>query len=219
MRKGLSASEAGKLGAIKSAEIAAIKKQQRIDDWNLDPKLCKHCKLAISYEKRYNDFCSHSCSANFNNYLRNFSSPIKENNCLFCCKKLKEKGQSKYCSRKCMYSFHWKETKSELLNTGIDNSAENIIGKRYLIELSNGKCQLCGLDKWQNQTMPLVLDHIDGNAYNNLLSNLRVICNNCDALQPTFKSRNKGNGRFKRAERYMLEKQLFKNLEGFKFRH
>lgn len=43
--------------------------------------------------------------------------------------------------------------------------------------------------------MPLVADHMDGNADNNKLTNIRLICNNCDALSSTFKGRNKGNGR------------------------
>lgn len=50
--------------------------------------------------------------------------------------------------------------------------------------------------------MPLVLDHINGNSEDGKLSNLRVICNNCDALTDTFKAKNKGNGRAKRKERY-----------------
>jgi 5-methylcytosine-specific restriction endonuclease McrA len=50
--------------------------------------------------------------------------------------------------------------------------------------------------------MPLVLDHIDGNSDNWDLKNLRMICCNCDALTPTYKNRNRGNGRFLRRIRY-----------------
>ena len=48
----------------------------------------------------------------------------------------------------------------------------------------------------------MILDHIDGNADNNNLINLRLVCSNCDSQLPTYKGRNKGNGRFKRRERY-----------------
>jgi hypothetical protein len=107
-----------------------------------------------------------------------------------------------------MLIFNWTETKSNLLSLGIDNSDANAIGKKYLIELHNGKCQICGLSEWQGKSMPLVLDHISGNPYDNSLVNLRVICHNCNAQTPTFAGRNKGNGRFERAKRYKLEKEV-----------
>lgn len=215
MRKGLSTSEAGKLGGIEAAKTAGIRKQNRIDTWNTNPKLCKACKAPISYENRRNDFCNHSCAAIFNNkgVSRHGEEPI---NCLHCGNKT---NNEKFCSHSCATSFTWKETKKELIASGIDNSPNNYISKKYLIELYNGKCQDCELSEWKGRPMPLVLDHIDGNSYNNTLINLRVICNNCDALSPTFKGRNKGNGRFKRAERYKLEKELFGGLEDFKFKH
>lgn len=218
MRQGLSTSEAGKLGGIKAAKTIALKKQQRIDDWNKNPKLCLQCQLPISYLKRNNNFCGQSCGATFHNLLRG-GHPIQTlEKCLNCIQPLSEKGQHKYCSKQCMINFWWNETKKELLIIGIDNSSNNLIGKKYLIELYQNKCQVCNLSEWQGNKMPLVLDHIDGNSYNNLLSNLRVICNNCDAISPTFKGRNKGNGRFKRAERYKYEKDIVGNIEGFKWK-
>jgi len=50
--------------------------------------------------------------------------------------------------------------------------------------------------------MPLILDHINGNSDDNVLLNLRVICNNCDALTDHYKGKNVGNGRAKRRQRY-----------------
>jgi hypothetical protein len=208
MRKGLSTSEAGKLGAAVAAVTIRIKKQKRIELWELNPKLCKFCNYAISYENRRNDFCNHSCSASFNNkgITRNGEAPTK---CLNCDKfHLNEK----FCSHNCNSEYEWNENKKKLISSGVDNSSENKISKRYLIELHQGKCQICDLNQWLGKPMPLVLDHIDGNSYNNLLSNIRVICNNCDALLPTFKGRNKGKGRFKRAERYKYEKQYLENI-------
>jgi hypothetical protein len=35
-----------------------------------NPKYCKHCNNVISYEKRTNKFCSHSCAAIFTNKLK-----------------------------------------------------------------------------------------------------------------------------------------------------
>lgn len=50
--------------------------------------------------------------------------------------------------------------------------------------------------------LTLILDHIDGNPENNRRDNLRLICPNCDSQLPTYKSRNRGNGRAFRRQRY-----------------
>ena len=63
-------SEAGKLGAIKSTLLAKQKVLQNIERYLLDPIVCKHCKSVIPYEKRSNIFCDHSCSASYNNVLK-----------------------------------------------------------------------------------------------------------------------------------------------------
>jgi len=65
----------------------------------------------------------------------------------------------------------------------------------YLIDKNGHSCMICGLSKWRDIDIPLVADHIDGNSENNELNNFRIICNNCDAILPTFKGKNRGNGR------------------------
>lgn len=205
----MTSSEAGKLGGIAAAETAAINKQKRIDAWNGNPKLCKSCAKPLLYENRRNDFCNHSCSAIFNNkgVRRHGEVP---SDCLNCGK---PHYNEKFCSHECNSDYEWKETKSNLLSLGVDNSAANKIAKRYLTELHKGCCQICKLSEWQDQPMPLVLDHISGNPYDNSLSNLRVICHNCNAQTPTFAGRNKGNGRFERAKRWKIEKEVFDSIK------
>lgn len=63
-------------------------------------------------------------------------------------------------------------------------------------------CAICGGCQWRDAPIPLLLDHINGDAADWSLTNLRYICPNCDAQLPTFKSRNRGKGRAKRRERY-----------------
>jgi 5-methylcytosine-specific restriction endonuclease McrA len=75
-------------------------------------------------------------------------------------------------------------------------------GRKYLLEQNGNKCEICHNKVWEGQSIPLVIDHIDGNADNWLLSNLRLICPNCDAQTPTYKKKNNGNGRYSRRMRY-----------------
>lgn len=54
------------------------------------------------------------------------------------------------------------------------------------------KCSICGQEPfWNGKPLSLILDHIDGNNTNNVLSNLRWVCPNCDRQLDTFGSTNK----------------------------
>lgn len=43
------------------------------------------------------------------------------------------------------------------------------------------KCEYCEQSEWNGLPIPLELHHIDGNHYNNELSNLMIVCPNCHA--------------------------------------
>ena len=57
-------------------------------------------------------------------------------------------------------------------------------------EYSDYCCAICGISEWHEQPLSLRLDHIDGNNHNNVLSNLRWLCPNCDSQQETYCGRN-----------------------------
>jgi len=91
------------------------------------------------------------------------------------------------------------EHTKKLIRTGeIHNLKEGVIRKHYkrLLIYENGNtCSICNMSIWQNKPIPLVCDHIDGNTNNSNRNNFRLVCSNCDAQLPTYKSKNRGNGR------------------------
>lgn len=52
------------------------------------------------------------------------------------------------------------------------------------------KCECCGIEEWNGLPAPLELDHVDGDHYNNELSNLRILCPNCHAQTDTNAGKN-----------------------------
>lgn len=151
----------------------------------------------IKIRKKY--FCSQSCSASYNNKIRILRNKkkISEKKCLNCGKPI-NRNNKMYCSIKCVGIHRYDKNFLELENMD-DLSSVGIISRRnYFKEKYGVKCQICERHEWEGKIIPLVLDHIDGNPYNNKKDNLRLICPNCDALLPTFTGRNRGFGRKER---------------------
>ena len=231
MRNGLSYSEAGKLGNIKSKSKRNERCKKIREAYENNPKRCKFCSEKISFENRWNSYCGHSCCASFNNKGVNryvkvkmeengldinkpqdiryyFDHIRKPNNCLFCGKAINFRNV-KFCNSKCCSNYNWKILKEKIKNQNGVNF--NPIGnsktaKRYLKEVRGAKCEICGITKWMSKDVPLVLDHINGNSMDWRLDNLRIICGNCDIQTSTYKGKNMGKGRFFRRMRYKAGK-------------
>lgn len=152
--------------------------------------------LNCGKETKNPKFCNKSCSATYNNKLR-----TPERFCKNCNKKLVEWHKKLFCNRKCYGEFKHKIT-VENYKKGIVKHHPNF--RKWLIKERGAKCEKCGWSEINpySQTIPIVLNHIDGNSNNWSFDNLELLCPNCDSLTSTYKNLNKGNGRYKRMERY-----------------
>lgn len=149
---------------------------QRQQEYTRNPKSCKHCARPLAYPDRFKTFCGHSCSATYSNLRR---GPMGKSRCA-CGYPIPSRHV--YC-RKC------KPPKKSLL------TVRGPKARRLLLIAERGHaCEVCGLSSWRGESIPLEVDHINGNADDNSPDNLRLICPNCHALTPTYKGRNRGVG-------------------------
>ena len=55
--------------------------------------------------------------------------------------------------------------------------------------VKESKCEECGNTKWLDSPIPLELHHIDGNAKNNNIENIKLLCANCHALTDNYRGK------------------------------
>lgn len=131
----------------------------------------------------------------------NSSTNMKTYNCINCNKECIWRRQkiNKYCSISCQHDYQYK-TYIDNWKQGIETGNKGKLQTsghihKYILEKQDYKCSVCFISKWNGIEITLELDHIDGNSSNNKEYNLRAICPNCHSQTPTYKAKNKGNGR------------------------
>ena len=138
-------------------------------------------------------FCSRSCACSHNNKLYIKRTRLSRHTCLRCNMNL-VRGSKIYCSRSC---FQMDKLEKRIAS----GTYSETTAKLWLLKQEHC-CSLCKMTTWNNQPIPLEMDHIDGNPTDHSLTNIRLLCPNCHAQTPTAKGKNRGNGRFARRKRY-----------------
>lgn len=202
-------SKAGKLGWLAAKHTHELRNLKFKEIYYNNPKKCLYCNNIIEYKKRENDFCSQKCYRTYITYKYHKDIlPFKYNknnkiviNCLNCGKEIERHSpKQKFCNNKCQGEYNFKQKVLLIEQNGefpsrFQNECSRPFVKKYLISKYGHKCSICGNTEWMGQPIPLIVDHIDGDPLNNKINNFRLVCGNCDMLLPTYKNKNRGNGR------------------------
>lgn len=195
-----------------------------------EPKTCKQCGKVILYKDRANQFCSQSCAAIYNNsgrirvrkdeefllsgakankYLleRNEEGlAVVATNCLCCGMEIAQlsRGSRKYCSLKCAGDYRYITSFIDWYNG--DYSPKSSVIRNHLTTMYGYSCSCCGISEWNGKPITLEVEHISGISSDNSKENVCLLCPNCHSQTPTYKAKNKGNGRAARRLRYQQGK-------------
>ena len=130
--------------------------------------------------------------------------PMKSRKACRACGVAVQRVPDVYCNRECQKEYEHRERDAAVRESGCvtPHYVDPRAIKGFIVRERGNRCEVCGGATWHGQPMPLVLDHINGDSGDNSVLNLRLVCGNCDMLLPTYKSKNRGQGRHSRRVRY-----------------
>ena len=160
-------------------------------------KICQECGGVFKqspHHKKQKKFCSRACSSKSRRIIKN---------CKYCNKQIVNRHNKKYCDNVCQNAYQQADIVKRWLAGELDatgncvNLAIATAVRRYLLDMAGNACSACGWDKVNPRTgkCPLQIDHVDGDASNNHIDNLRVLCPNCHSLTETFGNTGKKSAR------------------------
>lgn len=167
--------------------------------WAIRSTKVEHkCEYAPCNNKTKNArFCSRSCS-NLNNPRRASKKP--STNCQHCGSTLANKNNT-YCSVTCQQQHKREQYIKKWLSGEISGTTPkgeiSEYVRSYIYSIKGRVCWDCGWDKKHplDGICPAQIEHIDGQASNNHISNLKVLCPSCHSLTLTYGGRNRNSTR------------------------
>lgn len=79
----------------------------------------------------------------------------------------------------------------ELLNSNVKYRIPELRSRLVKAGLLENKCYKCGIGpEWCGEKLSLQIDHINGDPYDNVIDNLRILCPNCHSQTQTYGAKN-----------------------------
>lgn len=164
------------------------------------------------------DLCSYGCGkvAKFKNGSNRLMCEASSNSCPVNRVKNRNGAVNAYASgkktpSKVQYANLPQETKDRMAwSRGVRTADFSYNGKgshkAVLIRERGHCCENCGLSDWLGDSIPIELEHCDGDNKNNQKENLLLLCPNCHAKTKFYRGRNIPNqGRLKVADDKIIE--------------
>lgn len=63
--------------------------------------------------------------------------------------------------------------------------SKRLVKEKYL----EYKCNCCGISEYNDKSISLELNHVDGNSRNHSINNLELLCPNCHSQTDTYRSK------------------------------
>lgn len=202
---------------------------------------CKQYNICLQCNNKTKNpkFCDNKCSAIYNNKhskkLRAFQNKkiedgiknrglrkdqipykyVEVNKCLYC----KKPVNYKFCNNTCKTQYRLQLQIEKWINGEINGCSKGGHAgyvKKYLLQKYDNKCCQCGWGETNpyTKTIPLEVEHMDGNCYNNTVENVILVCPNCHSLTKTYRGANSGHGRRSYLKKYYIKDNKGRIISG-----
>lgn len=170
---------------------------------------CKKCGKEFKPQKGLKSYCSLACR-NSRNHTSETKSKISKS--ILSSDKFWQsvENNKKWIDYKALGKKLKEIADDKILEADYETLSFGRLKKRIVLEQS-GKCNHCGIDKWNGKDITLELEHKDGNHSNNNRENLEAICPNCHSQTDTWRGKNKQNNKHKISDGEIVKSYLKTN--------